>query len=129
MTTASYRQAKDLLENIQAMVFEWDSPEESLTEFGKGAAYLARKVMALFAAAALAEGEPPEPSMIEVVFVGGPWDGQRYSTERVTAPVFAVGHEIGNHYWLDTKSGDPPAYHWDGTEWEIGAAALTEEGE
>jgi hypothetical protein len=35
-------------------------------------------------------------------------------TKRLTAPVFAVGHEVGNHYWLDTKS-DPPTYHWDGT--------------
>lgn len=49
-----------------------------------------------------------------VHFRGGPWDGQTTEVERVVAPVFAVGHEVGNHYWLDTKS-DPPTYHWDGT--------------
>jgi hypothetical protein len=47
--------------------------------------------------------------------VGGPWDTQTIEVERVVGPVFGVGHHIGNHYWLDTKSGDPPKYHWDGT--------------
>lgn len=55
---------------------------------------------------------------VVVHFDGGPWDGQTYEVERVVGPVFAVGHEVGNHYWLDTKS-DPPTYHWDGTEWEV----------
>lgn len=47
-----------------------------------------------------------------VVFAGGPWDGQSHTVPRVIGPVFAVGDEIGNHYWLDSKS-DPPTYHWD----------------
>lgn len=55
-----------------------------------------------------------------VHFVGGPWDGQSYEVERVVAPVFGAGHPIGNHYWLDTKSGNTPTYHWDG-------AAVSEE--
>lgn len=53
---------------------------------------------------------PPEP--ITVHFKGGPWDGQTTNVERVVGPVFAVGHQIGNHYWLDTKSA-PPTYFWD----------------
>jgi len=56
-----------------------------------------------------------EESLTEVAFVGGPWDTQTIEVERVVGPVFGVGHHIGNHYWLDTKSGDPPKYHWDGT--------------
>lgn len=48
-----------------------------------------------------------------VHFRGGPWDGQTYEVERIVGPVFAVGHEIGNAYWLDSKS-DPPTYHWNG---------------
>jgi hypothetical protein len=48
-------------------------------------------------------------------FAGGPWNGRAYEADRVVGPVFAVGHEIGNHYWLDSKS-DPPTYHWDGAE-------------
>lgn len=63
------------------------------------------------------DSPPPPPPAAVMVFVGGPWDGKSH-TGRVTAPVFAVGDEVGNHYWLDTKS-DPPTYHWDGTEWEV----------
>lgn len=48
-----------------------------------------------------------------VHFSGGPWDAKTMEIERVVGPLFAVGHEIGNHYWLDTKS-DPPTYVWDG---------------
>lgn len=55
-------------------------------------------------------------SAVVMVFKGGPWDGQSHAG-RVTAPVFAVGDSIGNHYWLDTKS-DPPTYIWDGTSWD-----------
>lgn len=55
--------------------------------------------------------EPPKRK-IEVHFRGGPWNGQTYEVERVVGPLFAVGHEIGNHYWLDSKS-DPPTYFWD----------------
>lgn len=51
---------------------------------------------------------------VEVHFVGGPWAGQTYKVDRVVGPVFGVGHEIGNHYWLDSKS-DPPTYHWNET--------------
>ncbi len=58
----------------------------------------------------------PEPPKATVHFSGGPWAGQTYETERVIGPLFAVGHEIGNHYWLDTKS-DPPTYYWDDTPW------------
>lgn len=50
-----------------------------------------------------------------VHLVGGPWDGQQIEVECVVGPVLAVGHKVGNHYWLDTKS-DPPAYHWDGAQ-------------
>jgi hypothetical protein len=56
-------------------------------------------------------------SRATVRFIGGPWDDKTADMNHVTAPVFAPGHEVGNHYWLDTKS-DPPTYHWDGTEWE-----------
>lgn len=48
---------------------------------------------------------------ITVHFQGGPWNGTTYEVERVIGPLFAVGHEIGNHYWLDSKS-DPPTYFW-----------------
>lgn len=58
----------------------------------------------------------PAPKRVAVHFAGGPWNGKTTDVEYVVAPVFAPGHEVGNHYWLDTKS-DPPAYHWDGTEW------------
>lgn len=50
--------------------------------------------------------------MTTVHFVGGPWDGLHVEEERVVGPVYGVGHEIGNRYWLDTKS-DPPTYYWD----------------
>lgn len=53
-----------------------------------------------------------------VHFVGGPWEGQTYETERIVGPLFAVGHNVGNHYWLDSKS-DPATYVWDGTEFEF----------
>lgn len=58
-----------------------------------------------------------EPPKTTVRFAGGPWDGQTTDIGRVVGPVFAVGHEIGNHYWLNSKSGNTPTYHWDGTEW------------
>ena len=53
-----------------------------------------------------------------VTFVGGPWDEKTTRVDHIVAPVFGPGHEIGNHYWLDTES-DPPTYHWDGVDWEI----------
>jgi hypothetical protein len=49
---------------------------------------------------------------VTVYFSGGPWDGQQAQVERVIGPVFVLGHEIGNHYWLDVNS-DPPTYFWD----------------
>lgn len=52
---------------------------------------------------------------VAVHFIGGPWAGQTFEIDRVVGPLFGVGHEIGKHYWLDTKS-DPPTYHWDGGE-------------
>lgn len=48
-----------------------------------------------------------------ITFYGGPWDGEHSDVFMVTGPVFSVGHAIGSHYWLNTKS-DPPRYHWDG---------------
>ncbi len=51
------------------------------------------------------------PTVIATL-VGGPWAGM-VEMDRIVGPVFAAGHPIGNHYWLDTKS-DPPAYHWYG---------------
>ena len=56
--------------------------------------------------------ENHSPPPVVVRFVGGPWDGQTVEVERVVGPVFAAGHEVGNHYWLDTKS-DPPTYFWE----------------
>lgn len=53
----------------------------------------------------------PEPRVVTVHFAGGPWDQRTTEVDRVVGPVFAVGHEVGNHYWLDSKS-DPPTYHW-----------------
>ena len=52
-----------------------------------------------------------ERAMTTAHFAGGPWDGQQVEMEQVVGPVFGVGHDFGNHYWLDTKS-DPPTYHW-----------------
>lgn len=68
-----------------------------------------------------------ETRQVEVSFNGGPWNGETTQVERVVGPLFAVGHQVGNHYWLDSKS-DPPAYYWDGTDWEL-AAHPTEGGE
>ena len=68
-----------------------------------------------------------EEHTTQVTFAGGPWNGQTYGVERVVGPVFAVGHVIGNHYWLDSKGRGTPTYHWDGTEWEI--APTDSEGE
>jgi hypothetical protein len=69
------------------------------------------------------DGKPlPEPrvkSKVEVGFIGGPWDSQTTEIDHVVAPVFAAGHQIGSHYWLDTKSAGTPMYHWDGTPWEM----------
>lgn len=59
----------------------------------------------------LDEMNQADPHEVVVHFKGGPWDGQTHGVGRVVGPVFAVGHAIGNHYWLDTKS-DPPTYHW-----------------
>lgn len=64
----------------------------------------------------LTDALKPAPAKVVVRFAGGPWDGQTAQVDMAVAPVFAVGHEIGNHYWLDTKSGDEPTYHWDGHE-------------
>lgn len=57
---------------------------------------------------------------VTVHFSGGPWDGKQADVRIATAPVFAVGHEVGNHYWLDTES-DPPTYFWDGPQQEPAA--------
>ena len=62
----------------------------------------------------LADLLKPKPPKVTVYFAGGPWDGQHTEVDMATAPLFAVGHSIGGHYWLDTKSGDKPTYHWDG---------------
>src|ERR1700733_9680706 len=62
----------------------------------------------------LLDGPEPELRKVPVSFSGGPWDGQTYDVDRVVAPVFGAGHEIGNHYWLDVKSGNTPTYYWDG---------------
>ena len=59
-----------------------------------------------------------QPDTFTIHFQGGPWGGQTAQVERIVAPVFAVGHIVGNHYYLDTKS-DPPTYFWDGTEYEF----------
>lgn len=56
-------------------------------------------------------GEEVPARSVTVHFRGGPWDGERVQVERVVGPVFNVGVEPGNRYWLDTKS-DPPTYHW-----------------
>lgn len=56
----------------------------------------------------------PPVTLTTVHFSGGPWAGRTFDTQNVTSPVFAVGHEVGNHYWLDSKS-DPPTYFWQGT--------------
>ena len=58
-----------------------------------------------------------EEHKTEVAFSGGPWNRQTFKVDQVVAPVFAVGHEIGNHYWLDTKGSGTPTYYWDDTEW------------
>jgi hypothetical protein len=56
-----------------------------------------------------------EQASVTVRFAGGPWDGKQADGCAVVAPVFAPGHEVGDHYYLDTE-GDPPTYHWDGSE-------------
>lgn len=58
-----------------------------------------------------------EDPKTRVSFNGGPWDQETAEVGRVVGPVFAVGHQVGNHYWLNSKS-DPPTYHWDGAPWE-----------
>jgi hypothetical protein len=58
---------------------------------------------------------PCPDSAAEVKFIGGPWAGETTTVERVVGPVFAVGHEVGNHYWLDSKSEGTPLYYWDGS--------------
>lgn len=63
---------------------------------------------------------------VTVHFIDGPWSGQSYEVERVVGPVFGAGHEVGNHYWLDTKS-DPPTYFWDGSG--VSATRGTQEAE
>jgi hypothetical protein len=73
------------------------------------------KAALVTALAALDEVQASEPAKVEVKFVGGPWAGQTTTVERVVGPVFAVGHEVGNHYWLDSKSKGTPLYYWDGT--------------
>lgn len=60
---------------------------------------------------------PPKPMPVTVHFSGGPWHGKTTDVERVVGPVFGPGHEVGNHYWLDTKGTGQPTYHWDGAEW------------
>lgn len=60
--------------------------------------------------------------MTTVMLYGGPWAGT-VDIDHVVGPVFAVGHPIGNHYWLDVKS-DPPAYHWDGHEAAVAASSV-----
>jgi hypothetical protein len=57
------------------------------------------------------QSEASAPDVIAVHFAGGPWDGQSVMVDRIVGPVFAVGHVIGNHYWLDARSS-PPTYHW-----------------
>lgn len=57
------------------------------------------------------DGEERSSRTVTVYLRGGPWDGQTREVERVVGPLLSVGHEIGNHYWLDTKS-DPPTYYW-----------------
>jgi hypothetical protein len=76
----------------------------------------ARRVVAAITDA-LKDRAHEHPQPFTVHFTGGPWDGKTYDAERIVAPVFAAGHLIGNHYYLDTKS-EPPTYFWDGTEWE-----------
>lgn len=73
----------------------------------------------------------PDPAPITAHFAGGPWDGKTVDVARIVAPVFGPGHEIGNHYWLDTKGASgAPTYHWDGTEWaEQTPTAETDEKE
>jgi hypothetical protein len=71
----------------------------------------------------------PLAPKITVHFQGGPWHGQTYEVEQVVGPVFGVGHEIGNHYWLDSKSGNTPTYHWDGTEWAVKCSHDADPGE
>lgn len=67
----------------------------------------------------LAKSTAVQASRVTVHFSGGPWDGKTTDIERVVAPVFGPGHEVGNHYWLDTTGTGPPTYHWDGTAWEV----------
>lgn len=55
-----------------------------------------------------------------VRFSGGPWDGKTTDVASVVGPVFAVGDQVGNHYWLDTKGRTGEVtYYWDGTEWDV----------
>lgn len=71
-------------------------------------------------------GPKPE-SGVTVHFAGGPWDKQTTTLDRVVGPVLGPGHEVGSHYWLDTK-GNPPTYHWDGTPWQTVAAPCSDPG-
>ena len=64
---------------------------------------------------------------VTVHFTGGPWDGKTTVVKTVTAPVFAAGDNVGNHYFLDTES-DPPVFHWDGTGWEISGSGGEDSG-
>jgi hypothetical protein len=50
--------------------------------------------------------------MTVVYFDGGPWDGKSTDVDRVVGPLFALGDDVGSHYWLDPNS-DPPTYHWE----------------
>lgn len=88
----------------------------SLTEVARGGDYIqAQAALARYEEAVRVADARPKTT---VHFSGGPWARQTYEVKHVVGPLFAVGHEIGNHYWLDTKS-DPPTYVWDGTEWEF----------
>lgn len=90
--------------------YEYDQGDIVVVDFDDlyNLARVALASMALLRREALSD----EPRKVEVHFRGGPWAGQTYEVERVVGPVFAVGDEIGNHYWLDSKS-DPPTYIWD----------------
>lgn len=91
---------------IQKAIEEW-----AVIAGGPSSRHGSEPTLAHYIESVLANAE--KPSKVTVHFVGGPWHGQTYEVEMVVGPLFAVGHEVGNHYWLDSKS-DPPTYQWAG---------------
>jgi hypothetical protein len=104
------RWAVDLIDQYDRYLLALGEPAQQVLS----ATHVAGKAKARAALAAFDAVDVPQQK-VEVKFVGGPWAGQTTTVERVVGPVFAVGHEVGNHYWLDSKSKGTPLYYWDGT--------------